>query len=209
MPSGCSVGSMPGRSHTAFGIRTWPPLIERNQDWFAMQLQGGVPNDGRESLIGPVFKHEVEAFLDVTGRRATRFGSEAAGYPWFVDGLGDGAATRLSAVERVRAWMVDTATPSERAVIARMLKDAGSTPFVHGASAFLQGGGAAGKGLPGVRRGQGCQRSYCPTSPPGLSDQAGSGQLPQDWRTQAGTPPGGRRRPSVLPIWKSGVLCAC
>ena len=69
-------------------------------------------------------------------------------YPWFVDGLGDGAATRLSAVERVRAWMVDTATPSERAVIARMLEDAGSTPFVHGASAFLQGGGPQGKASP-------------------------------------------------------------
>ena len=89
-----------------------------------------------EAPIGPVFRREVEAFLDVTGKRVTRFGTEAAGYPWFVDGLGDGAATRLSAVERVRAWMVDAATPSERAVIARMLKDAGSRTFIHGPSTF-------------------------------------------------------------------------
>ncbi len=35
--------------------------------------------------------------------------------------------------------MVDAATPSGRAVIARMPGDAGSTTFVQGSSAFLQG----------------------------------------------------------------------
>lgn len=87
-----------------------------------------------DAPIGPVFRREVEAFLDVTGTRAIGFGTDAAGYPWFVDALGDGAMTRLSAVERVRAWMVDAATLSERAVIAQMLKDTGSTTVIHGAS---------------------------------------------------------------------------
>ncbi len=101
-----------------------------------------------EAPIGPVFRREVEAFLDVTGTRATRFGKDAAGYPWFVDALGDGTSTRLSAVERVRAWMVDAAPPSERAVIARMLKDPGSTTFIHGASTFVQQERPQGKTTP-------------------------------------------------------------
>ena len=91
-----------------------------------------------EAPIGPVFRREVEAFLDVTGIGAMKFGTDAAGYPWFVDSLSDGEMTRLPAVERVRAWMVDAATPSERAAIARMLKDSGSTTFIHGASTVLQ-----------------------------------------------------------------------
>lgn len=73
---------------------------------------------------------------------------DAAGYPWFVDVLGAGATTRLSVVERVRAWMVDAATPSERAVIAKMLKDTGSTTFVHGASTFWQDERLQGKTSP-------------------------------------------------------------
>ncbi len=119
-----------------------------------------------EAPVGPVFRREVEIFLEVTATRATRFGTDAAGYPWFVDALGDGATTRLSEVERVRAWMVDAATPSERAVIARMLKDAGSTTFIHGASTFVQDERPQGK-----------------TTPASEADQA-AGRHPPEYRRQ-------------------------
>ena len=119
-----------------------------------------------EAPIGPVFRREVEAFLDVTGIRAMKFGTDAAGYPWFVDSLSDGAMTRLSAVERVRAWMVDAATPSERAMIAQMLKDTGSTTFIHGASTVLQDERPQGK-----------------TSPASEADQA-AGKYPPEYDRQ-------------------------
>ena len=45
-------------------------------------------------------------------------------------------------------------------------------------------------------------------SPPGLSEQARSGRLPQDWSTQAGTPPGGRRGPCMLQVGETSPLCA-
>ena len=95
-----------------------------------------------EAPIDPVFRREIEAFLDVTAIRPTKLGTKAAGYPWFVGPLEEGAA-RLSAVERVRAWMVETATPSQRAAIdrakARMLEGSGSTIFNDGASTSMQG----------------------------------------------------------------------
>ena len=91
-----------------------------------------------EAPIGPVFRREIEAFLDVTAIKPVRLGTKAAGYPWFVGTLEEGAV-RLSAVERVRAWMVETATPSQRAVIARMLEGSGSTIFNDGASTSMQG----------------------------------------------------------------------
>ncbi len=81
---------------------------------------------------------------DPDGGRMVRVGDQKA----VIATLSDGVATRLSAVERVRAWMVDAATPSERAVIARMLKDAGSTTFIHGASTFVQDDGPQGKTSP-------------------------------------------------------------
>ena len=92
-----------------------------------------------EAPIGPVFRREVEAFLDVTAVRPARLGTEAAGYPWFVGALEEGGSPRLSAVQRVRAWMVEAVTPSQRAVIAGMLEDSGSTTFNDGASTFMQG----------------------------------------------------------------------
>ena len=92
-----------------------------------------------EAPIGPVFRREIEAFLDVTAIRPAKLGTKAAGYPWFVGTLEEGGSARLSAVERVRAWMVETATPSERAAIARMLEGSGSAIFNDGASTSLQG----------------------------------------------------------------------
>ena len=40
-----------------------------------------------EAPIGPVFRREVEAFLDVTALRPAKLNTEAASYPWFVGTL--------------------------------------------------------------------------------------------------------------------------
>ena len=90
-----------------------------------------------EAPIGPDFKREVEAFLEVTGMRGRKLGADALGDPSFVEKLREGWSARLTTVERVRAWMVDTATPSERAVIASMLGDGGRTTFVDAASTAM------------------------------------------------------------------------
>jgi len=92
-----------------------------------------------EAPIGPVFRREVEAFLDVTAVRPARLGTEAAGYPWFVDTIEEGGSARLSTVERVRAWMVEAATSPQHAVIARMLEGSGSTIFNDGANTSMHG----------------------------------------------------------------------
>ena len=65
-----------------------------------------------EPPIDPVFRREVEALLEVTAIRPAKLGTEAAGYPWFVGTLKERGSARLSAVERVRAWMVEAATPA-------------------------------------------------------------------------------------------------
>ena len=88
--------------------------------------------------IGPVLRREVEALLEVTGIRDTRSGIDACGDAAFVEKLREGNSVRLTAVEPVRAWMVDTATPSQRAAIVRMLGDGGRTTLVDAASKAVQ-----------------------------------------------------------------------
>ena len=119
-----------------------------------------------EAPIGPDFRREVEAFLEVTGIRGRRLGVDALGDPSFVEKLWEGWSARLNTVERVRAWMVDTATPSERAVIASMLGDGGRTTFVDAASAAVQDDS---------RRAR--------TSPVSVAEQA-AGTLPPEHRHQ-------------------------
>ena len=74
-----------------------------------------------EAPIGPMFRREVEAFIGVTGTRHANLGSRAAGDSSFVAKLRNGASTRLSTVQRVRAWMRAIANETERAAIARAL----------------------------------------------------------------------------------------
>ena len=78
-----------------------------------------------ETPIGPTFRREVEAFLEVTGVDETTFGTEAAGYAHFVKRLREGASPRLSTVDRVQRRMRTVATRVERAAIARILGDGG------------------------------------------------------------------------------------
>lgn len=71
--------------------------------------------------IGPMFRREVEAFLSVTGTGEANLGLKAAGDPTFVENLRQGAPCRLTAVQRARAWMRETASEAERVSIARIL----------------------------------------------------------------------------------------
>ena len=160
-----------------------------------------------DAPIGPVFRRVVEAFLDVTAIRPAKLSTEAAGYPWFVGTLEERGSARLIAVERVRAWMVEAATPSELAAIASMLEDSGSTIFNDGASASMQGERRE-NDLSGVRRGQGCPRPCSQGSPPVVPHYKRSGDAPQACPAHAGPLLHGPRGSCVLQAWKSGVLCA-
>ena len=119
-----------------------------------------------EAPIGPDFRREVEAFLEVTGIRARRLGVDALGDPSFVEKLWEGWSARLTTVERVRAWMVDTATPSQRAAIASMLGDGGRTTFIASASTAVQH-----------------ESRRARTSPMSVAEQA-AGKLPPEHRHQ-------------------------
>ena len=74
-----------------------------------------------EEPIGPMFRREVEAFLKVTGTGHANLRLKAAGDPAFLAKLRQGVSPRLSTVQRVRAWMREIASESERASIARTL----------------------------------------------------------------------------------------
>ena len=119
-----------------------------------------------EAPIGPVFRREVEAFLEVTATKAKRLGIDACSDPAFVEKLREESSTRLTAVERVRAWMVDTATPSQRVAIANMLGDGGRTTFIASASTGAQDEARQGR-----------------TSPASDADKA-AGKHPPEYRRQ-------------------------
>lgn len=74
-----------------------------------------------EPPMGPMFRREVEAFLEVTRTGEADFGRKAAGDAGFVDKLRRGVSPRLSTVQQVRAWMRETASGPERASIVRAL----------------------------------------------------------------------------------------
>ena len=76
-----------------------------------------------ETPIGPTFRREVEAFLEVTGIEETTFGVEAAGSAGFVKRLRNGVSPKLTTVDRVQVRMRTIATRSEHAAIARILRD--------------------------------------------------------------------------------------
>ena len=71
--------------------------------------------------IGPMFRREVETFLGVTGTGQANLGLRAVEDAAFVEKLRLGASIRLTSVQRVRAWMRETATEAQRAAIARAL----------------------------------------------------------------------------------------
>ena len=64
--------------------------------------------------LGPLFLCEVEAFIAVTGIKASVLGQSATGNPSFVTRLRRGASPRLATVQRVLDWMVNHTSASER-----------------------------------------------------------------------------------------------
>lgn len=70
-----------------------------------------------EAPLGPAFRAEVEAFLEVTRTKPHIFGQEAVGDPSFVLRLRKGASPRLVTVDRGRRWMAVRLTGPERADI--------------------------------------------------------------------------------------------
>ena len=76
---------------------------------------------------GPRFRREVEAFLAVTGVKASVFGLEAAGDTAFVSRLRAGRSLRLSTADRARAWMARHANEAERRAISDAVS--GRVPF--------------------------------------------------------------------------------
>ena len=76
---------------------------------------------------GPRFRREVEAFLAVTGIKASVFGLEAAGNTAFVSRLRAGRSLRLSTADRARAWMGRNASAAERRAIGDAVS--GRAPF--------------------------------------------------------------------------------
>lgn len=74
-----------------------------------------------QTPIGPMFQREVEAYLGVTDTGQATLGLNAVEDAAFVEKLRHGASIRLTAVQRVRTWMRETAGEAERASIARVL----------------------------------------------------------------------------------------
>ena len=71
--------------------------------------------------LEPLLKAEVEAFLAVSGTKASVLGEEALGDRAFVGRLRRGASPHLETFDRVRAWMAANATEDElRAVRGRL-----------------------------------------------------------------------------------------
>ena len=98
-----------------------------------------------EAPISPVFRREVEAFLEVTGTRPLRFGIDSCDDPNFVYTLRAGGWARLTVVEHVREWMRDAASPSQREAIARMLEDGDRPKSTSTASRVKRGDRRRGK----------------------------------------------------------------
>ncbi|MDE0331157.1 MAG: helix-turn-helix domain-containing protein [Nitrospinae bacterium] len=71
--------------------------------------------------LEPLLRAEVEAFLAVSGTKASVLGEEALGDRAFVGRLRRGASPYLETFDRVRAWMAANATEEElRAVRGRL-----------------------------------------------------------------------------------------
>ena len=73
--------------------------------------------------LGPGFRREVEAFLEVTGAKASVLGAEAADDRSLVGRLRKGASPTLRTVDRVRAWIAAHASANEMGAIRAGIED--------------------------------------------------------------------------------------
>ena len=72
-----------------------------------------------EQPIGPVFRAEIEAFIEITGTKPYLLGLGAAGDPSFVARIRAGLSPSLKTVQRVRDWMAAQCGAAERAAICK------------------------------------------------------------------------------------------
>ena len=70
-----------------------------------------------EAPIGPGFRNEVNAFLEITRTKPYLFGLQAARDPSFVARLHKGLSPHLDTVQRVREWMAKNSKETDRIVI--------------------------------------------------------------------------------------------
>ena len=157
-----------------------------------------------EAPIGPVFRREVEAFLDVTAIRPAKLGTEAAGYLWFVGTLEEGGSARLSAVERVRAWMVEAATPSSALPSPGCWRTAAAHYSTTAQAPPRRARGERERPLRRQTRTR-MPATMLPGSPPVVPRYERSGDVPQACQAHSRALPCGPRGPCVLQDWKSGV----
>lgn len=73
--------------------------------------------------LRPLLRAEVEAFLSVSGTKASILGEEAVGNPSFVGRLRRGVSPYLATFDRVRAWMAANASEEEIRTIRKRLSD--------------------------------------------------------------------------------------
>ena len=73
--------------------------------------------------LGPAFRREVEAFLEVTGTKASVLTEEAAGNRSLAGSLRKEVSPTLRTVDRVRAWMAAHASAEETAAIRAGIDD--------------------------------------------------------------------------------------
>ena len=78
--------------------------------------------------LEPLLRAEVEAFLAVSGTKASVLGEEAVGNPSFVGRLRQGASPYLETFDRVRAWMAANASEDELRAVRERLADV-ANPF--------------------------------------------------------------------------------
>ena len=71
--------------------------------------------------IGPAFRREVEAFLAVTGIKASEFGREVTNNFSFMNWLRRGGVPRLPTVDKARAWMAANASEEEARAIQNLV----------------------------------------------------------------------------------------
>ena len=81
-----------------------------------------------EEPVGPAFRAEIEAFIEITRTKPYVLGLDAAGDPSFVARLRRGVSPRLDTVGRVRAWMAARCNKSERAAIRQIAVDEPAPP---------------------------------------------------------------------------------
>ena len=151
-----------------------------------------------EPMIGPAFRAEIATFLVVTGTRGSTLGHRALENPNFVRRLNEGGSPRLDTVQKVRAWMRETASFGERAEIARAIadpdvSDPALNPDPGAVNALAEGKSRADaeseNRVGGIRPGDQGEDSTHPD---------GGRGLPQPEARHAGALPGRRRRSHLL-----------